>query len=161
MEIADSYRGLREQVFSLASGKVKGLSATKEGIYAVLMETSYPDATFTLVAVSDGAASLYFSNGGGIIGAGEHDLVRKEVFSLLSGVPEYLRQSENTSKTQLPKQDHTSFYFVTNKGVYTMDALEDDLGNNKHKFSPLFHQAHALITAIRQVDEMRSKMPQK
>jgi hypothetical protein len=39
-------------------------------ILALLMETGYPEAVATLVAVADGTSSLYFSNGGGFIGVG-------------------------------------------------------------------------------------------
>jgi hypothetical protein len=41
-------------------------------VFGVLMETGYPEAVMSLPALSDGTASLYFSNGGGIIGAGGH-----------------------------------------------------------------------------------------
>jgi hypothetical protein len=36
------------------------------------METGYVEAVATLVGVADGTASLYFSNGGGFIGAATH-----------------------------------------------------------------------------------------
>jgi hypothetical protein len=44
-------------------------SASSEGVpLGVLMETGYDSATVTLFALSDGTTSLYFSNGGGVIG---------------------------------------------------------------------------------------------
>ncbi len=39
------------------------------------METGYREAVATLVGVVDGTSSLYFSNGGGFIGAGSHAAV--------------------------------------------------------------------------------------
>ena len=39
------------------------------------MDTRYPEAVMTLVALADGTTSLYFSNGGGMIGGGQHSRV--------------------------------------------------------------------------------------
>ncbi|MBL4575724.1 MAG: hypothetical protein JKY51_06460 [Opitutaceae bacterium] len=46
-------------------------------VWAVMMETGFPESAYTLIASADGSASIYFSNGGGIIGAGEHENVRR------------------------------------------------------------------------------------
>ena len=47
------------------------------------METGYEEAVATLVAVADGTTSLYFSNGGGVIGAGTHAAVAEASRALL------------------------------------------------------------------------------
>ena len=54
------------------------------------------------------------------------------------------------------KNGNTRFYFVTQKGVMTIEAKEDDLGNNKHKLSPLFHQAHELIHVIQMIEKEKN-----
>jgi hypothetical protein len=145
-EIAPIYADLRKQVLSLAPSDLKGDSA----LFAVLMETGYPEAVATLVAVSDGSVSLYFSNGGGIIGAGEHDAVRRVAQAFLSSAEAFVPQASITKSFPLPSRGNVRFYFVTAKGTYTIEAVEDDLGNRRHPFSPLFHQAHDLIAAIRE-----------
>jgi hypothetical protein len=67
---ADVYDGLRKQILEL---KTEQLGApSDQAVLAVVMETGYAQAVASLVAVMDGSASLYFSNGGGIIGAGVH-----------------------------------------------------------------------------------------
>lgn len=45
-------------------------------VWAALMEMAVSSATVTLVAVADGATSLYVSTGGGVIGGGHHETVR-------------------------------------------------------------------------------------
>src|SRR5690349_6394723 len=110
----ETFKGLRDQIFSLANGKE---------LSAVVMETSYPNATFSLVAVSDGTASLYFSNGGGIIGAGQHEIVRKQALSLIQKAPEFMKYLKKTEETTLPKPGFTKFFLVTDKGIYTVEAL--------------------------------------
>jgi hypothetical protein len=72
-QMADVYRDLRQQVLTLDPAKIGLPSSDKNQIHGVLMETGYPEAVATLVTIADGTVSLYFSNGGGIIGVGQHE----------------------------------------------------------------------------------------
>src|SRR6266446_4509921 len=45
--------------------------------WGVVMETGFPEGSFTLVALSDGSASIYLSSGGGSIGGRAHETIRK------------------------------------------------------------------------------------
>jgi hypothetical protein len=124
-----------------------GLSPTPGNrIWGLLVEIGYPGAVATLVTIADGAVSLYFSNGGGVIGIGQHEGPRKAAF-LGSATP--------ASSFPLPAQGHVTFYFLTFDGILTSDAGEDDLKSNRHPLSPLFHGAHDVITQARLVDEGR------
>ena len=69
---------LRNMVFNL-NPKDIGLSKGSFGhpVWGMVMETGFTEGSFTLVAIADGTTSLYFSNGGGIIGGGEHEAVRE------------------------------------------------------------------------------------
>jgi hypothetical protein len=71
---AEVYESLRRQVLQLTPDQL-GDAFADAPILALLMETGYPGAVATLVGVADGASSLYFSNGGGFIGAGTHAAV--------------------------------------------------------------------------------------
>jgi len=59
---------LRSMVLNL---NPKDIGLTKENfphpVFALVMETGFPEGSFTLSSVADGSTSLYFSNGGGII----------------------------------------------------------------------------------------------
>jgi hypothetical protein len=101
---ADVYEGLRQQALHLTPDQF-GASFARAPILALLMETGYPEAVATLVGVADGTTSLYFSNGGGFIGAGTH----------AAGAV----------------------------------AAEEDLGEGRHRLSPLFYAAQDVITQIR------------
>jgi hypothetical protein len=144
-EIADIYANLRDQVLRWQPESTDRQST----LIAVLMETGYPEAVATLVVVSEGAVSLYFSNGGGIIGAGEHDAVRRVAQTFLSSAEGYVSQASRTESFPLPARGNVRFYFITTPGTYTVEVLEEDLGYERHSFSPLFHLGHELITVIR------------
>lgn len=150
---ATTYRDLREQVLALDPAKIGFKPTGSNRIFGILMETGYPDAVATLVTVADGSVSLYFSNGGGIIGAGQHDGPRKACESFLRVAPKFLSYAHITTNFPLPKDGQTKFYFLTLDGAYTAEAKEEDLGNERHPLSPLFYEAQNVITQARLVDE--------
>lgn len=150
-ELADIYRDLRGQALGLDAGTME----PHNGMFALLMETGYEEAAVTVVATADGGASMYFSNGGGIIGAGEYEQVREVVFETLSLAEHHEGLLDTTDSYPLPKSGETRFYMVTERGVLTAVAPEDLLGNEKHDMAPLFHQVHKLIAYIRTAEEHR------
>src|SRR5260221_1759958 len=61
-------RDLRERAFTVAIAEGRPRS-----VVVLLMETAYPKAVATLACFADGTTSLYFSTGGGMLGAGQHE----------------------------------------------------------------------------------------
>lgn len=155
---ADVYLGLRRQVFDLPK-KGGGPFGCGDRL-AALMETGLDDACYTLVAVSDGSASLYFSNGGGVIGAGQRKAGAAKAKEFLSLSKEFDSRLERVSEYPVPKPGMTRFYVVKTDGsVLSGEFKEDDLGNGRSLLSPLFHKGHELITVIRLIDERKSEPP--
>ncbi|HTU68344.1 MAG TPA: hypothetical protein VMF52_20545 [Steroidobacteraceae bacterium] len=148
---SEIYTQLREQAFATTA---KGVGAV-DSVYGFLMETGYPEAVVTLVAMADGSASLYFSNGGGIIGAGEHEGPAVAARTLIAFAAHNIEKLAPAKSTPLPTPDRTRFYVLTARGILTAEASEDDLGEDRHVLSPLFYAAQELISEMRQVDESR------
>ena len=147
------YPGLRDQVLNL---KADTLDPPLSGpILGVVMETGYPEAIVTLVAIADGTVSLYFSNGGGMIGLGGHEGPRTAGLSLIAKAASYLGSMTPAASHPLPAKGMTQFIVLTRSGTLTAGALEADLGNNSHELSPLFHAAHEVITQARLSSEKR------
>lgn len=145
---------LRTMVLNL---NPKDIGLTKENfphpVYALVMETGFPEGSFTLSSVADGSTSLYFSNGGGIIGGGEHEDVRKASNYLLSGAQHFYDKAKKVAEFPKPDAGNVIFYFVAFDGVRSYVASEDDLGNEKDELSSLFFAAHNVITELRKIDE--------
>ena len=145
----EMYDELRGQVLRLG-GVDLGSEVERAPLRALLMETGYPEGVATLVGVIDGSASLYFSNGGGVIGAGEHAAVARATRAWLdlgTGLLELLAASDD--EPEPPGEGLTQFVAVTPDGVRAAIAAEDDLGEGRHQLSPLFHAGHDVITQIR------------
>jgi len=70
---ADIYREMRDRVLALDPASIGLIQSGPNQVWGALMETGHPEAVSTLVVLGDGTVSLYFSNGGGIIGLGQHE----------------------------------------------------------------------------------------
>jgi hypothetical protein len=116
------------------------------------METGYAEGVATLVVLADGTTSLYFSNGGGVIGAGTHGAVRAAGEMLLSSAEAHMADFAAVVETPLPEVRRVRFYLRTFTGTMGAEADEKDLGEGRHTLSPVFHAAHAVISAVREVD---------
>ena len=147
---------MRERMLSLTLVDL-GLTGLPEGrqVLGMLMETGVEDAAYSLVSTADGAVSLYFSNGGGTIGAGEHETVRTAAAEFLDFGEHFLVHAAPASGTPLPEDGQVIFYFVTPRGVLYYSAAEVELGEERDPLTPLFFAAHAVISEVRALDEQR------
>jgi len=154
-EVAPIYKDMRNLPLKLTAKEFPDLKRDKP-VFAVLMESGFPEGAYTLVAAFDGSASLYYSSGGGLIGSGEHANVRPEALKVVKMAEECLKHMMKVDVFPIVKLGSTTFYIVTADGVFGYTAKEDDLGEERDKkLSGLFHQCHSLITQMRIADEKR------
>jgi hypothetical protein len=151
--VADVYRDLRQKVLAVDPSSLGLAPAGPGGVWGLLMETGHPKAVATLVALADGTVSLYFSNGGGIIGIGQHEGPRQAGEALLKFAPRFLAHAVPTKAYPLPREGFTRFYFLTGGGIATAEADEGSLAGDRSPLSPLFRKAHEVITQARLATE--------
>jgi hypothetical protein len=153
---AEVIRGLRQQALTLEASQL-GVAPTRERphVWGVLMETGFPEAVVSLVAFADGTTSLYFSNGGGVIGAGEHESVRVASAALLGAAEAHVAGFAPAGETPLPAAGRVRFYVRTFGGTLTAETDEQDLGHRRHPLAPVFHAGHAVIAAVREATERK------
>ena len=113
------------------------------------METVHPQAVVTLVGVVDGTTSLYFSNGGGILGAGTKPPVADATARWLEAGSGVLPQLPEITDPPLPTEGMTQFVLVTPTGLRGAVAREAELGERRHELSGFFFAAQDVITQIR------------
>jgi hypothetical protein len=155
-KLAENYLLLRESVFATTAdgiGIVDGNIASS--VWGLVMESGYSEAVASLVALADGTVSLYFSNGGGMIGLGSREGPQRASRTLLETAPRFLGYCERTNKYPLPRKECVRFYLFSRDLTFTAEAADADLSADQHPFSPLFHAAHELITEIRLLDPKR------
>jgi hypothetical protein len=153
---ADVYPGLRSQALH-GSRASFGLSepASPSSPWGALMEIGMDNGTATLVALSDGNASLYLSTGGGYIGGIGHESVRTAAQRMVTVAAEFQGSMKAVKNSPPPKSGRVAFYALTDKGVLSAEALEEDLGNGRSPLSKLFFAGQDVITQYRLIDERK------
>jgi hypothetical protein len=152
--LAETYVGLRNQLLT-SRPEALGLRAAGNEVWGVIMETGYPEAVASLVAVADGTVSLYFSNGGGIIGLGPHPGPRRVGKELITLAQQFVGQARPTSTFPLPQPGFISFYLLSGSGVLVAEAQANELSQRRHPLSPFFYKGQELISEIRTIEEKR------
>ena len=151
---AEMIRRLRAQVLSVEPGELEITpTEARPRVWGVLMEIGYTLGIATLVTLSEGTTSLYFSNGGGIIGAGEHVSVRAAADAFLTSVETHLAAFTIAETTPPPRIGRVRFYVRTFGPTLTGEADDQDLSQNRHQLSPVYHAGHAVMTEIRNASE--------
>jgi hypothetical protein len=121
------------------------------------MEMGFPEGAATIVSLADGTTSLYTSEGGGVIGGGEHAPVA-------AASRRFLAEAEATktgllpadpANVQLPPAGVVSFVVLGYSGTQTGAADEDELASRQHPLSPLYAAGQDVITALREAEESR------
>jgi len=119
-------------------------------IRAVVYDWQVGSGTATLVAFDDGTTSLYFSNGGGIIGAGEQAPVKKAAEIFRDEAKHVAATFTPTSKFPFPASGKSVFYVVTDSATLTSGPfLTSDLARPDHPLRGLTRKAQDVITELR------------
>lgn len=143
------YAGLRTMALS-ASRQSLGLPASSRPVVA-LMDIATDDYTLTVVATDDGSASIYFSNGGGLIGGGQrHDAIRQAALEMIGVAGQSVPQMALVKEYPLPGAGQTSFYVVTDAGVLSATAPTRRIeGDRSHPLRALYAAGQDVITQYR------------
>src|SRR5687767_15026125 len=121
-----------------------------DGIRAVVFDWGMDNGSATLVAFDDGTTSLYFSGGGGIIGAGAHDAVRGAAASFREEALRVKPQFTPADAFPLPTGERSVFYVVTDSATLTSGPIPNsDLERGRPPFGELATRAQQVITEIR------------
>jgi hypothetical protein len=114
-----------------------------------------------LVAVADGSASLYFSNGGGVIGAGEHANVSKlakELVDYSSNFAKHLDRWDRWDQRAqwdigfeppLPSPAMVRVSIISKGGGLSSEFPEDELKCGQSPLSDFYLQSVGLIGEIK------------
>jgi hypothetical protein len=149
-EPAEAYDGLRTLALNLTAEALGANAPPDPAVIAVLMESGLSGgAVATLVGVADGTTSMYYSTGGGMIGAGARADVAAATHRWLEVARGSLDRLSPVTDPPLPAEGMAQFVVVTPGGLLSGVAPAAELGERRHLLSPLFFAGHGVITQIR------------
>jgi hypothetical protein len=153
------YIGLRNQALTIDPASI-GLAPSPEhpNLLAGLMEMGMGGGIATLVIIADGTTSMYWSTGGGIIGAGFHEPVKAPSRRFLALLERHLPDlSPDDPGHQLPEEGMIHIRARTFAGASLFGAAqEEDFKAKRHPLWDVFYAGHDVITVMRQLPPVQS-----
>jgi len=119
-------------------------------VWLAVMEWLVGDSAVTLVSVNDGSTSLYFSHGGGFIGAGTHEPVAVATGKFLGACDIARDQFALATGFDFPPAGVVRFYCRTDEETLTASAPEAEVRERDHPLFRPWAAAQAVITQIRE-----------
>jgi hypothetical protein len=147
------YLGLRAQILESSRSKSSlPPTSTSTEPWGVVMDWGVTEATASVVALSDGHASIYLSNGGGYLGGAQsHESIRKDAQKAVAAAKECRDQMRATTAYPLPSRGEVIFYLLTDEGVVTASASQEELSGHQHPLSKLGDAMQEIITEYRRI----------
>lgn len=150
------FLGLRGQLLEVDPAELE-LSPSQRlpRVWAVLMEMGLDTGTASLVAVADGTTSLYLSTGGGVIGGGGHQAVRRASEAFLDAAEAHLDRLQAIAEAPLPQTGAIRFHALTFDSLRSAEAQESELVDGRSELTPLFHAGDEVLTQLGLIDQRR------
>jgi hypothetical protein len=133
-------------------------------VHGLVVDWGHGDFVTTTVCLADGSTSLYLSNGGGVIGAGEHDAVRSASLAALRTAAsvrnhlELLGPSVPAAGRSVPLPDANAMRFtlLTTEGARSAEVSVEALtSDTPHVLSGLGDAVQQVLFEINQADASR------
>jgi hypothetical protein len=121
-------------------------------VFGVVMDIGMDLGTASLVAFADGSVSIYYSSGGGTIGAGAHEQVRSAAHRLLAIANSDLASFAPDLPDALPAEGSTQLTLLTFDGPARATALSDDFGDDRVPGGLVFRAAHDVIGRMHELN---------
>jgi hypothetical protein len=147
-EPVEIYKGLRERVLTSKPEEL-GIEGAGSKAYGVLMEIGLSNGLASIASFGTGDASLYAGTGGGILGGGGFPAVNRAARALVAEADKHLPRMALTKEFPYADVGRIRFYVLTRDGVYTAEAVADELARGQHALSPLFCAGNEVITQLR------------
>jgi len=148
----NNYSALRAQILNWKCPQASS-SDKPSSPCAVVMDWAVTPGVATVVAISDGSASIYYSSGGGSIGGGyARPTIRDAALHAVSIAGKFLDAMQPTYNFPLPERGGVIFYIVTDKGVLMAKASVELLSTNRHPLSELGNSMQSIITEYRKLE---------
>lgn len=150
------YQDLRNMALAVTPEQLQlSIPEDQTKVFGVVMDWDLAEGVATFISFETGDASMYLSSGGGMIGGSGHEKVSTAAKSYVSEAQKYLANATKIESTPSPDKDCVRFYFLTNKGRFSVQEKLKNLENKSSRWLPLFEEANKVISELRVIEENR------
>jgi hypothetical protein len=118
-------------------------------VYGIVTDLDMGGGTATVVTYLTGDASIYLSSGGGFIGAGQHESVKKVTKEFVENGHLISFKGKQFENPDLPTNGKANFYFLSNMGQTRITESISKMESGESEFSNLFAELNNIMTEIR------------
>ena len=147
---ASVFEGLRSGFFE---ADLPAPDDNDSNIQGVAMEVGLAEASYLVLGLCDGSASLYLSTGGGSIGGQGHPHINAAAKELVRTAQRYKTHFQPTTEFPIPGPGYVRFSLRTSDGVLAFELEEAQLTSQEHELTPLYAAAHTIISGFRILEE--------
>jgi hypothetical protein len=148
----DSYEDQRSIALSVTPAQLKlGIPDSETFVYGIVMDWNMGDTLVTLVCFITGAASMYLSSGGGVVGGGKNPSVGEAAAELVTMAQDYIDRTIPITTFDLPGKDSVRFYLLSNHHRHAAQEQVARLDDTTSPWLPLFEKANEVILEMRAV----------
>jgi hypothetical protein len=133
-----------------------GVVAEPQRAWAVIMDSGYPTGSASLIALSNGDASLTYDRGGDTLAEGEPG-VASAVRRFVEQATADLSRFSPTQARDLPLNGRTRFYIRTLEGMIFAEAPSKKLAHRWHPLSELFYAGQEVSRQLRLLPDETDK----
>lgn len=118
--VTESYLMTRGAALHFPAKQFSNMITDEHSVYGMVIDIPIDPGTLsTLVVYINGAANLYFNNGGSYTGASQrYQTVVQAGRILVANAPRILSEAEKTTSFSLPTGQPHSIYLLTKGGIY-------------------------------------------
>lgn len=147
---AEIYLSLRKQALSSSREKL-GIPPTPTPTtpWGVVMDWGVANGTATVLALSDGSASIYFSGGGGQIGGQSKEAINKAAKRAVELATACQSDAKLSEDFPLPQTHQVIFHLLTDQGVFSVARSEQELQSGAVPLVQLGNAMQEIITQYR------------
>jgi hypothetical protein len=118
-------------------------------VWGVLMEMWLEKTLVTLVSLADGTTSLYFSTGGGIIGAGGHAEVASASNAFIRQAEDLHRSLPEVDACSMPAVGNIAFHLLTFAAHRSIEVPDAEARGTDGVWYPLWVAGQRVLKQIR------------
>ncbi|MGV6831656.1 MAG: hypothetical protein ACWA5P_08865 [bacterium] len=144
------YMDLRKMALTVTAEQL-GFQIPEDSIkvYGIVSDLDMGGGTATVVTYLTGDASIYLSSGGGFIGAGQHESVKKVTKEFVENGHLISFKGNQFENPDLPTSGNANFYFLSNMGQTRITESISKMESGESEFSNLFAELNNVMTEIR------------
>ena len=138
--VTESYLMTRGAALHFPSKQFGGLVPTDDTIYGFVIDMPVnPQTIITLVVYINGAANLYFNNGGSYTGASQrYPNVVQLSRALVANASRILGEAKKTKQLDLPTGREHHIFLLTRNGIYRKALMPTELVSESKDMQTVF-----------------------